>query len=143
MIEPRRRHWREILEIALREGAWEFARSSGPGGQNVNKTESKAVWRWSLEYSNITDEERSYARAKLGHLLTVAGELLIDSQRNRDREMNKKDCIEKVRALFAKAFYVKPHRKKTKPTYSSQKKRVDTKRKHGETKSLRRRPSDD
>src|SRR4051812_47525480 len=109
------RHWRELLEQALREGSWEFARSSGPGGQHVNKTESKSVWRWSLEYSRFSEEEKMVIVAKLGHQLTQAGELVVSAERFRDREMNKKDCIEKVKALFAKAFYVKPFRRKTKP----------------------------
>lgn len=137
------RHWRQLLEDILREGHWEFARSSGPGGQHVNKTESKAVWRWSLEHSYISDEEKTYVGMRLSPYLTQAGDLVVSSDNRRDREMNKKDCIEKVRALFSKAFYVKPIRKKTKPTYSSQKKRVESKRKHGETKALRRRPVDD
>jgi ribosome-associated protein len=137
------RHWRHFLEQALREGAWEFARSSGPGGQHVNKTESKAVWRWNVEYSFLTDEEKLFVLQKMDHLLTQAGELVVSGERFRDREMNKKDCVEKVKAVFAKAFYVKPIRRKTKPTYLSQKKRIDSKRIHGETKKLRRRPEDD
>jgi ribosome-associated protein len=134
------RHWRHFLDQALREGAWEFARSSGPGGQHVNKTESKAVWRWQVEYSFLTDEEKLFVMQKMAHLLTRAGELMVASERFRDRDMNQKDCIEKVRAVFAKAFYVKPLRRKTKPTYSSQKKRMESKRIHGETKKMRRRP---
>lgn len=137
------RHWRELLEQALREGAWEFARSSGPGGQHVNKTESKAVWRWSLPLSYLSEEERQFTEYKLRSYLTQSGELIVSSDQRRDREMNKKDCVEKVRALFERAFYVKPPRKKTRPTRSSQKKRVESKRRRGEIKSMRGRVSDD
>lgn len=132
------RHWKQILEIALREGSFEFSRSSGPGGQNVNKVESKAIWRWNLPGSFLlSDEEKIFAGERLYRHLTSKGDIVVGSERFRDREMNKKDCVAKAKSLFEKAFFTSPTRKKTKPTRASKRKRLDAKKHRGEIKKSR------
>lgn len=132
------RHWKQLLHAVLNEARWEFARSSGPGGQNVNKVESKSVLRWSLSKSYLGLEEKNHLREHLSRYLTKEEELVSGSDRFRDREMNKKDVINKVKLLFEKAFYKPPTRKKTKPTKGSRLRRLESKTKHKELKTSRK-----
>ncbi len=130
--------WKDILETALQEGAWSFARSSGPGGQHVNRTETKAVWRWDLELTSLAEDRRQVAQLKLRPYLNRFLQLMVTSDRYRDRERNKADCIEKVKVLFQKAFYVRPPRRKTKPSRAQKQKRLNLK-KHQSLKKAQRR----
>lgn len=132
----RARHWKQILNSALHEGEWEYARSSGPGGQKVNKTETKATFRWSI-YKSLGFEDIEYVIKHLRNSLTKLGELVVSSERYRDRESNKRDVVEKLHALFEKKFFVPPTRKKTKPTKASQVKRLKSKERRKEVKGQR------
>jgi ribosome-associated protein len=126
--------WQDLLQIALGEGTWEFSRSSGPGGQNVNKVESRAVFRWNMENS-------PYFSAKLARYLTKSGDILVGSDRFRDREQNRRDVVEKLKDLFENAFYEAPPRKKTKVPKSAHRKRMDKKTKRKEIKQTRKKVS--
>ncbi len=128
--------WQILLQIALGEGSWEFSRSSGPGGQNVNKVESRAVFRWNMENS-------SYFSYKLLKHLTKSGDIIVGSDRFRDREQNRRDVVEKLKVLFEKAFYVAPPRKKTKVPKSAKRKRLESKTKRKEIKTSRKKVSYD
>jgi ribosome-associated protein len=129
--------WKTIAERILHESHWEFARSSGPGGQNVNKVESKTILRWSLPSSALPVETRSLLKTKLESRLTNEGEIIIGSDRFRDREMNKSDVRQKLMDLIESALFVAPPRKKTKPTRSSQRRRLESKTKRKEIKRQR------
>ncbi len=126
--------WEELLQIALGEGSWEFSRSSGPGGQNVNKVESRAVYRWNMLAS-------AYYAPELRKYLTKSGDIVVGSDRFRDREQNRRDVIEKLKTLFEKAFYKAPPRKKTKVPRRAHKKRLDKKRGRKEIKQGRKKVS--
>jgi ribosome-associated protein len=90
------------LRIPLDEFRFSFARSSGPGGQNVNKVNSKAVLHWPLLASpSLPEDVRARLLAKHRRRLTAAGELLLASQRFRDAGRNVSDCLEKLRAMLA------------------------------------------
>jgi ribosome-associated protein len=114
-------------------------RSRGPGGQNVNKTNSAVQLRWNLATSSsLPAEIQLKLIEKLAFRLTTEGELLIRSETSRDQDSNKKACVEKLLEILDQALFVPKKRFKTKPTRSSQKKRLDTKSKRSEVKKLRR-----
>lgn len=125
-----------VPTIPYSEFEFSFVRSSGPGGQNVNKVNSKAVLRWNLnESQSLTDDQRARLQTKLK--LSEAGELIIMSDRFRDQGRNKEDCIVKFYELLKQAMHEPKKRKKTKKTHSSRLKAKESKKRHSEKKSLR------
>lgn len=116
------------------------SRSSGPGGQNVNKVNSKVILRWNVLHSSlITDEQKVLLLNKLSTQLTREGELILTAQESRSQLQNKEAVIEKLNALLRKAFTKPKARKATRPTKSSKVKRVDNKKRHAEKKQWRKR----
>jgi ribosome-associated protein len=135
-------HVNDQLRIPLSELEWSYARSSGPGGQNVNKVNSKAVLRWNLALSpSVPEPLRARLAAKLE--LNAEGEIVVASDRFRDQPRNREDCLEKLRALLGSAAHVPKARRSTKPTRGSQKRKLESKLRHGAKKSLRGRVRDD
>lgn len=125
-----------LPSIPYSEFSFSFARSSGPGGQNVNKVNSKAVLKWNLnESQSITEDQRQQLQSKLK--LNEAGELIVVSDRFRDQGRNKEDCVQKFYELIKQALHVPKKRKKTKKTYSSKLKAKESKKRHSEKKSMR------
>src|SRR2546422_2368301 len=91
----------ELFRIPDRELQWSFVRSSGPGGQNVNKVASKAVLRWDLAGSpSVPAEVKARLRTLQRRRITGDGELLLTSQRFRDQERNRLDCLDKLREMI-------------------------------------------
>ena len=134
----------ERLSISLDEFRWEFSRSSGPGGQNVNKVNSKAVLRWNPGASpSLPPAVRDRLLRLVGNKLTVEGELLISSQATRDQGRNQEDCLDKVRDLVRSIAKPPRVRRATKPTHGSQERRIESKARHSETKRGRQKPSSD
>ncbi len=114
---------------------FEFVRSSGPGGQNVNKVNSKAQLRWdALDSEALPPSVKERLIASFGGRLTKEGELLFSSDRYRDQQRNKEDCLEKLREILLSVAEAPKPRKKTKPTRGSQERRHKTKKIRGETK---------
>lgn len=126
------------LKIPLREFEITFARSGGPGGQNVNKVSSKAQLRWAATTSpSLPPNVRQRLLAACGRRITAEGDLLIVSQRFRDAGRNAADCLEKLREmLLAAARPVRP-RRPTRPTKSSVRRRLDAKRRQSQKKRQR------
>ena len=128
------------IQIPLREIEFSFARSSGPGGQNVNKVSSKAILRWNPGQSPSLP---AGVRARLlGHCqgrLTREGDLIVTSDRFRDQRRNREDCLQKLRDLIAAAALPPKPRKKTKPTRSSDRRRREGKKLNSEKKQGRSR----
>jgi ribosome-associated protein len=115
------------------------ARSSGPGGQNVNKVNSKVILKLNVAGSLIlTEEEKARITAKLSSYMTNEGFLVIHSQQDRSQLQNKQLAIEKLNELLVRAFTERKKRKSTKPTKSSVQKRLTAKKKHSEKKKWRR-----
>ena len=118
-----------------------FARASGPGGQNVNKVNSKAVLTWSVDASRgVPDDVKSRFRQKFGGRINRNGELILASQRFRDQARNIADCMEKLRAMLAAAEHPPKRRIATRKTKSSKMRRLANKKHKSVQKHLRRGP---
>jgi len=127
-----------VSKIPYYEFQFEFARSGGPGGQHVNRTNSAAILRWNLvESSSFSDLQKALLLDKLYKKLNQSGELIIRSEEFRDQDRNKKRCLEKLDDLLTQAFYVPKKRKPTKPTRASREKRLTQKKRHSEVKKSR------
>lgn len=130
-----------LVRIPFNEFTFETMRSRGPGGQNVNRTNSAVVLRWTVANSAAFNEgEKARIQARLSHLITMEGDLIIRSEVHRSQDQNRKACLEKLEAYLQKAFFVPKTRFKTKPTRSSVRKRVESKRHASGIKSLRKKP---
>jgi ribosome-associated protein len=130
------------ISIPRRELRFTFVRSSGPGGQNVNKVASKAVLRWSVAASpSIPDDVRARLKARAARQVNDRGELVLTSQRYRDQARNVADCLEKLRSLVVLAAKTPRVRKNTKPSKASREARLTEKRATAEKKQRRRRPT--
>jgi ribosome-associated protein len=117
------------------------SRSSGPGGQNVNKVNSKVTGKLDLLNSTVfTSEQKEVLLKKLQAKLTVDGVLIVSSQDKRSQLDNKKAVIDKFRRLISKALEKKKIRKTTKPSRSSLEKRITKKKLVGEKKKWRQKP---
>lgn len=116
-----------------------FARSGGKGGQNVNKTSTKAIVHWPVGKSAVFSyEEKERIRQKLATRLNNNDELVVMSEEERSQPQNKAKAIARLQALVAQAIKVPKKRTPTKPSKSSRYERLDTKKKHSATKKSRR-----
>jgi ribosome-associated protein len=119
------------------------SRSSGPGGQNVNKLNTRVELRFNISNTTLfSDEEKELIRRKLPNKINSAGELILVSQSGRTQLMNKKMVTEKFYSALAKALTLLPKRKATRPTIASVKRRIEEKRSQGYKKNLRRHSGD-
>jgi ribosome-associated protein len=133
----------ENIRIPLTEFMWSFVRSGGPGGQNVNKVASKAVLRWDLAASpSLDDAVKMRLRTLQRRRITNEGELVLSSQRYRDQDRNRQDCLEKLAEMVLEASKVPKTRKASKPTKASKRRRIEAKRHRAAVKSARRVPED-
>jgi len=126
------------FQLIKQELAFTTSRSSGPGGQNVNKVNSKVTLKWGVVHSEIlTEEEKEVIIKKLHSRITAEGMLMITSQDNRSQLQNKEDAIEKLETLLIKAFEKKKKRKPTKPSKGAVQNRIEKKKKNSEKKQWR------
>ena len=115
-----------------------FARSSGPGGQNVNKVESKVILRFDVAgVRGLDDASRARLRGLAGSRLGQDGWIQVTSQRTRDQHRNLEDAREKARGLVARSLHAPRKRRPTRKTRSSQEARIQAKKREGAVKRLR------
>jgi ribosome-associated protein len=129
------------LRIPLRELRFTFVRSSGPGGQHVNKASTKAVLRWSVATSpSLPESVRARFVERYRRRMTADGDVVISSQRFRDRGRNIADCIEKLRRMLEEVATPPRRRKPTRPSRSAVDRRLKEKKLRARKKELRQRP---
>lgn len=133
---------KEGLVIPEDQLRWTYARSGGPGGQNVNKVSSKAILRWRPPADFLPPAAWSRFRKLAARYLTEEGEVVIASDEYRDQPRNVERSREKLRALILTALVAPKRRIATKPTKSSRLRRLDDKRRASDKKSSRRAPHD-
>ena len=129
----------EHIRIPLDEFEFTFARSSGPGGQNVNKVNSKALLRWPVRATpSLPEPVRHRFLSRFGNRVTTEGDLLISSQRFRDQAKNVDDCLQRLRSMLEEAAAAPVRRKRTRPSRASVKRRLENKRRTSDKKRGRR-----
>ena len=130
------------LSIPLREFSFTFVRSQGPGGQNVNKVNTKATLRWNIEQSqSLTEAVKQRFRDRFKRRVTSDGDVLVTSQRFRDQGRNVADCLSKLREMLEEVAHSPKRRKKTKPTRASRERRLKDKKAKSAKKQQRRSPA--
>jgi ribosome-associated protein len=130
------------FEVLKQELTWKAVRSSGPGGQHVNKTASKVVLQFDVANSHaLTEEEKVRLQNKLDSRLTTNAVLIIESSDSRSQHQNRDSGIDRLMKIIANALKKPKFRKKTRPTKASKFKRLREKKMRGEKKENRQKPS--
>lgn len=126
------------MTVPKEEITYSYSRSSGAGGQHVNKVNTRVTLRWHVVNSkSISEGLKARFIAKFSHRLTSGGEIIISSEKFRDQRRNQEDCNLRLLNLIEQASTPEKPRRKTKPTRSSQQKRLDSKKAHSHKKQLR------
>lgn len=127
------------IEIPDSELHFTFSRSSGAGGQNINKVNTKATLHWDLGNSvAITFTVKQRFKEKFGHAINTDGLVVITSQEQRTQKGNVDACLEKLHHMIRQAMIVPKIRHKTKPKRSAVQKRLNSKKIHSEKKKNRK-----
>jgi len=130
------------LSIADEEIVLSFIRSSGPGGQNVNKVATAVQLRFDARHSpSLPAPIRNRLQKLAGGRLTREGVIVITANRHRTQEANRKDAIDRLLMLVREAAMPPRPRIPTKPTRASKTRRLQHKKRHGEIKKMRKRPA--
>ncbi|MFA6603695.1 MAG: alternative ribosome rescue aminoacyl-tRNA hydrolase ArfB [Patescibacteria group bacterium] len=128
-------------DVPEREINIDFVRSSGPGGQNVNKTSTKAQLRWNVGASAVfSEEQKALIRAAAGHRLNSEDEIVLAAQNERSQSQNRDEAVRRLRELVAEALAPKKERIETRVSRGQKRQRLDEKRLHSERKQQRRPP---
>ena len=129
--------------IPARAIHWQFSRSQGPGGQHVNKTNSRAELRIDIQQTDfLSPAVAKRLQTQAGNRVTTAGELVLTSQRFREQNRYINDCLEKLSALLLNALALPKTRRATQPTRASKTRRLEKKKHRSATKKLRQKIMD-
>jgi len=133
-----------LCECLKKEIRFKTSRSSGPGGQHANKTESRVELSWSpMESACMNDKQKHLVMQRLASRLTEQGVVILASEEHRSQYQNKKEVRERFLALISASLVIVKKRKSTRPTRSSVERRIKNKKIRGELKRTRgNRPGD-
>ncbi len=129
------------VSIQDSELEWQFIRSSGAGGQHLNKVSTAAQLIFDIKTSSLPEYYQQRLLAKADHRITKSGKIIIKCQQSRSQDFNRQTALEQFIALVASVNTVQKKRIATKPTKGSQRRRVDSKKQKGATKALRQNKS--
>lgn len=128
-------------EILQSECEFKAVRSSGPGGQHVNKTSTKVMLHWDLQASAVfTEEQKERLRQRLASKLTTENQLVLSYDQSRSQHKNKGEVFKNLVQLLEKALVKPKKRKKTRPTLASKKRRLESKKQNAQKKANRKPP---
>jgi len=133
----------ERIKVDGDELRFQYARSAGAGGQNVNKVSSKAILHWAVEGApGLPPDVRERFLHRFARRITRDGDLVLTSQRFRDQRRNVEDCLDKLAAMLSQVADAPTPRRPTRPGRGSAERRLSDKRTRSTIKSHRRRPDD-
>ncbi len=128
----------DSLSIPDEEVSFATSRSGGPGGQNVNKLETRVTVRFDLAGSTVlSEEQKARLRERLATRITRDGVLQVTSQRHRSQAANRDAAVERFAELLRENLREEPPRRKTRPSRASKARRLDAKRRQGQRKRER------
>jgi ribosome-associated protein len=128
----------DTLSIPDEEVSFATSRSGGPGGQNVNKLETRVTVRFDLDRSAVlSDEQKARLRERLATRITRDGVLQVTSQRHRSQGANRDAAVERFAELLRDNLRAEPPRKKTRPSRAAKARRLDEKRRQSQRKRER------
>jgi len=132
------------LEIPDGELAFRYSRSSGPGGQNVNKVATKVTLLFAVaDSATLSEHQKAVIAERLANRIAKDGVLHLSSERHRTRSANQRDAVERFAQLLSAALAPRKRRRATGVPEASKRRRLEAKRQHAERKRLRSRPPAD
>jgi ribosome-associated protein len=133
---------REGISIPEAELQFSFSRSSGPGGQNVNKVETKVRLKFDVVGSpSLSETDKEKVMERLASRISSDGALRLSSQRHRTREANRKEVLERFQQLMRRALEVRKPRRQSRVPKAERRRRLADKRRRSKLKESRSRPS--
>ena len=131
-----------MIEIDLGDVQWSAIRAQGAGGQNINKVSTALQLRFDIAASSLPEAVKDRLMHCADQRISDAGVIIIKAQRFRSQERNRQDALARLQAMIDNVAAPPAQRRPTRPTRSSQRRRVETKLRHGQTKAARRKANE-